>query len=771
MCISASNTAKKLSQLVVLATLMLLFCMCRGTKPLTENQYLYDGAEFDFENKKNIPKFNKVESELESVLTPKPNFKLLGMRPLLWLHNQINEPKKDKGFKYWLKYQIGQPPVLYEPEIPERTMPVLSNRLVNVGHFDNEVRYTTDTSGKAMTVIYEIETPEPFTYRQIVYLDNDSLLIDDVIERTTHASLLEEGQNYNLAQLRQERARVYNFLKNNGYFDLDEEDLIYRIDSTLNSRQMDVFFRIKPGVDVEELKPYTINDIYVREGLGVDQQEIDTIKTDRITYITPYDDLRPEIVDRAVGIADDSLYSDQAQRYNDNYLMGLGIFRFSNTTFQRNPNKPYSLDAFVDVARASKKAVSAEVNVVAKTNNFAGPGVRGTYQVRNVFGGSETFSVSLDGRFETQIAGQGRGTNSYEVSSEASLSLPRIIPFYNFIPTERYVPQTRFSLGVGYFKRERLYSFSSVNQAIEYNWRKFNTKFHKLRLIDISITSLLETSDSFQDYLDSLPSLRRSFEEQFIVGTGYTYTVNELAYEKGPPIYWSGSVETAGNLMSLLSRIGRGGPPSDDWPYTLFGQKYSQFARFRSDFRYYLPLGKEAKLATRLLLGTAIPYGNSKSIPYVKQFFVGGPNSLRAFRARSVGPGSYLPRPTQDGGIVLVDQSGDVQVELNTEYRFPIVSVVKGALFVDAGNVWLYNEDEQRGDAEFDWDRFYNEIAVGTGFGLRIDLNIVVVRFDLAFPIREPRFRTDDPADGTEWVWLYPKFKNQILNISIGYPF
>jgi hemolysin activation/secretion protein len=321
---------------------------------------------------------------------------------------------------------------------------------------------------------------------------------------------------------------------------------------------------------------------------------------------------------------------------------------------------------------------------------------------------------------------------------------------------------------------------NSFNSSAGYTWRETTVADHQLNVININFLQLNNTTPAFDSLLRKNPFFGRSFEEQFIIGSNYTYTFNSQLREEDPVwrsrrrrrhhFFFRGNVDVSGNLMHLIQSVINEEGNTEEEPYTIFGTPYSQYSRFETDFRYYYKPSENNTLATRLLFGIGIPYGNSTTLPYVRQFFIGGPNSIRAFRARSVGPGSYRPEQV---GFFFFDQVGDILLEANVEYRFPLVSVVKGALFVDAGNIWLLKPYD-RPQGLFKFDTFLQQIAVGTGIGLRIDVSFFVLRFDLGIPLRYPY--TDDEMtqdQNLQGEWLFDKFKwrNSVFNIAIGYPF
>ena len=381
------------------------------------------------------------------------------------------------------------------------------------------------------------------------------------------------------------------------------------------------------------------------------------------------------------------------------------------------------------------------------------------------FSGAEILSVDLNGRFETQVAGAQKGTNAYEIGVKIGLSIPRIVPFRCLRSMRNTAPRTLADIGYGLFRRVGLYGLESFNTSFGYVWRPNSRVWHDARPLDVSYNSLYYSSDAFNAFLDTNQVVKRSFEEQFIVGLGYTLTVSTRPRDRtGGYLLASIGFDESGNLLSAVQRINGPRPMEGD---QLFGSRYSQYLRFRPELRYYgRTLRAGGRLVARAVAGSALPYGNSDVVPYVKQFFVGGTNSLRAFRARSVGPGTYVP---EGNSGVLIDQTGDVRLEANLEYRFPISGYFKGAVFADAGNIWLVNDDPQRPGGKFEWSKVLPELAAGAGVGLRFDPEVIVVRLDLATPLRRPL-----PAPEDRWVVkdLRPRiFDNVVFNIAIGYPF
>ena len=329
-------------------------------------------------------------------------------------------------------------------------------------------------------------------------------------------------------------------------------------------------------------------------------------------------------------------------------------------------------------------------------------------------------------------------------------------------------------LGLSLLHRLQYYQLFSVDASFGYNWKESISKEHNFNPLSITYAHLTNTTQKFDDLLNTNPFLRKSFEEQFIIGQNYSFTYNnQLEKDHKNHLYFKGSIYLSGNLLQLVQSLLIKNKATPDTPYKIFGMIYSQYYKFDIDLRqYYNTIDQRSSLASRLIAGIGVAYGNSATLPYVKQFNIGGSNSVRAFSARSLGPGSYKI-PDSVAAKSFIDQAGDIKLEVNSEYRFPIVRILRGALFIDAGNIWLLQEDPARPGSQFSSKTFLDEIAVGTGFGLRLDLSFFILRFDIAFPLRVPSL-----PQGERWVTNKINFgdpswrkNNLALNIAIGYPY
>jgi outer membrane protein assembly factor BamA len=456
--------------------------------------------------------------------------------------------------------------------------------------------------------------------------------------------------------------------------------------------------------------------------------------------------------------------------------MNLGVFKFVNIRLIDADSSGISrLDPHIYLTPLPIKNIRFELQGVSKSNNLAGPVFNSSFRNRNLFGGAELFTLSGEVGFEMPVGGGQSGTNSYEIGTRGELYLPKFLtPFRLENVSSLFVPKTRIVLGLSLLNRLQYYQLLSVDASFGYNWKESISKEHNFSLLSITLANLTNATQKFNDLLNTNPLLKKSFEQQFIIGQNYSFTYNDqLEKEHKNHIYFKGSIDLSGNLLQLVQSLFIQHKATPDTPYEIFGTAYSEYYKFDIDLRHYFnTIDQRASLATRLIAGIGVAYGNSAMLPYVKQFYIGGSNSVRAFGARALGPGSYRI-PDSVASKSFFDQAGDIKLEANTEYRFPIISILKGALFVDAGNIWLLREDPRRPGGKFSGKTFLDEIAVGTGFGLRLDLSFFILRFDLAFPLRVPYL-----PQGERWVIKKIDFgdpswrkNNLALNIAIGYPY
>ncbi|NMH27373.1 translocation and assembly module lipoprotein TamL [Flavobacterium silvaticum] len=748
---------------------------CSNTKYLPEGELLYTGASVRVKDSTMPKKERKaLEARLEELLRPKPNKKFLGLRPKLYIYNLAGKPKKEKGLRSWLRNKVGEPPVLFSQVKLDYNADLIQNNAQNLGYFKAMASADSTRSGKKATADYTIE-PGPRYYIKSVTFPSDSTALDSTIASYGSESLLKVGAGYDLDIIKSERSRIDARLKEKGYYFFGPDYLKVQVDSTVGKHEVDMIVRVKNETPESARKIYKINDIFIYPSFTVRKDTVGIDSTD-VTYYRDFVIIdkqklfKPRIFDRTLYFEKGDLYNRTAHNLSLNRLISLGVFKFVKNEFRVvDDEEGDKLDAFYYLTPLTKKSIRTEV--LAKTNsaNYAGTELNVNWSHRNAFKGAELLQVSAFGGLEVQFSGQNKGYNIYRVGSDVSLTWPRFLTPFTIESSSGFVPKTKASIGYEYQLRSQLYSLNNFKASFGYSWKENIRKEHQYNVTEITYVNPGFVTDEYQQRIeaDSTGTLKRVVEKQLIFGPTYSYTyTNTMQAEKRNTIYFKAGLDVAGTIAGLAT----GANVRDGNEKSVFGVPFSQYVKLEAEFRHYLRLGKNSKLASRLLTGYGYAYGNSKEMPYIKQFFIGGTNSIRAFRARSLGPGTF--REDTDPNDFLADQSGDIKLELNTELRTKIYSVVDGALFVDAGNIWLRQKNPDKPGAEFSSD-FLNELAVGTGAGIRVDLSFLILRLDLAFPIRKPWL-----PDGSRWVIDQVSFgdsswrkENLIFNLAIGYPF
>jgi outer membrane protein insertion porin family len=757
---------KKLTYLIFAGIL----ASCTGTKHLAEGELLYTGADIRLESDE-ILDAKRIESAAEKAFRPTPNTSILGMRPKLWIYQFAGENPKSK-FKKWLK-EKGEPPVLLRDVRTDAIADVIDAQLFNMGIFNSKTQSEAIKKKKKAKVLYVSKVHAPYrlnTYQ--IDISDDS--IQQILTDGTKESLIKPEIEYQLDILRSERNRIDALLKDKGYFFFSPDYLIFKADTiNVTNKTFNLLLTLNEDTPPSALQPYRIGEVTVNQHytLQADASEKDTVVFKQTSYISDKSSkpIRPTVLQRAVFFNENELYTRQNHQLTLNRLMSMGNFRFVQVHF--NEADSNRLDADIRLTPLPVNTFRVEMDVVTKSNNYTGPRMNLSLLNRNTFGGSEQLKLNLAGSFEAQLNRLSEQLFSYSFYPEVELSIPRLLLPFNIQQTNRlYTPQTRFAMSYNFTRRMDYFDLRNFQFNFGYKWRKDLKSSHELNPVSISNTELMNESQTFKDLLVSNPILKKSYEEQFVAGASYAYTYNEQTIsKKTTQFYVNFTAETAGNVFSAISTIS-GEQPAADNPSSILGSVYAQFMRFSADARMYRNFSHKQQLALRLIAGVGKAYGNSATLPYGKQFFSGGPNSIRAFPINSVGPGNYLQSTTTGGFLQL---GGDIKLEMNAEYRFDIYSFLKGAFFIDAGNVWLQSSNPATTGSAFSINTFMDEMAVGTGIGLRVDVSFFVLRFDLATPLRKPWL-----SSGNRWVLSeFNPFESQwrkenlMLNVAIGYPF
>ncbi|GAB2961930.1 BamA/TamA family outer membrane protein [Hymenobacter coalescens] len=773
------------------ALLAAVLAGCSGTRFIPDNDKLYTGSAVKVTSPYAIPRETELTTELESVITPKPNASILGLRPKLYFWH-LGEGKT-KGLGKWVADKYGEAPVLLSQVDTQKVKNLMLNRLYNNGYFAGPVvQSKVVAKGRTATVDYTAKVQRPYTIKEIHFPERDTLLDND-IRKAQAGSLLKVGDPYNLKLLMDERTRIDNVLKQNGYYYFAPDYLLYEVDSTEHN-QVDVYIRVKGNIPKRASQPYVLNRVTLntRYGLTDTTESIKPIIYRKYRYVPDEKVFRARAITNATFLYPDSLYRRRRHDQTLSRLMSLGTFKFVDIQFRPARQKPDSagygfLNAQVRMTQLKKKSLRAEFQLVQKTNGFTGPGFTASFRNRSALRGAEQLLLNFVGTFERRQAPRNAdantpvfGLNSVEVGVNGQLLVPRLItpplPFLDVrLPNSDFQPRTSFGAGYRYVERLDFFQVDYFNLNYGYSWKTKITNEQELRPIDLQYIRLAKTSPEFDQLLVRSPFLASSFRQQFIPASSYRYTYNTQVYEqRRSQVYFSGQIEGSGNLAAGLNQLS-GASRNENGKYEVIGQEFSQYTKLDLELRNYLRTNANPtsgnRIATRVLLGLGLPYGNSDVLPYLKQYGIGGPNSVRAFAARQLGPGSYRPAGTQQRASRFYDQVGDLRFEANAEYRQDLFPYVKGALFVDAGNIWLVNPDTTRPGADFAANRFLKELAIGAGAGIRIDIQFIVIRLDYAVPLRVPYNTSNIPPEERKYFAKPGSLADGRLNLAIGYPF
>lgn len=761
------------------ATFGMIFCTllaigCSNTKYLPADEQLYTGGSVKIKPDETDKK-KTIKKELEELIRPEPNGSFLGLRPGLWFYNIAGE-NSDKGIRKWLRNKLGEPPVYLSSVDPFLVSDLMESRLDNMGYFKSRVNHEIVTKKKKASVEYIATVTKPYILNDI-YFPSGTDSLDKAIQATREKSLIGSGKQYDLTLLKDERARIDDELKDAGYYFFNPDFLIYTADTAVGRRQIDMRLDVKPDAPGKALVSYKINKVYVVPQSSYIKRRLydrDTIYDYGIHFIERMNNIKHKALARNIRIKENEIYSKKNHDLTVSRLMAMGLFKFVSIDYRDTViNGEGLLNAEVKLTRLLPKTLKVDLDLGSKSNNYSGPALQVGFTNRNLWKGGELLKFNLNGAYEVQLSGDQKGFNSWELGAGVTLSTPTfLMPVRIRHESALHLPKTQFDFQFRVLHRVQYFDMDGFNFTFGYVWRESETKEYQINPVAINYSKLRNTTQRFDSVLSANPYLRRTFEEQFTFGSTASFTLNTLTgIPKRDQYYLNLLLDVSGNLASLLNNIVTGEASTEDRPYRLFGSRFSQFSKISSDFRYYNNFDKVNTLATRIIIGGGIPYGNSTVMPYSKQFFSGGANSVRAFLPRSLGPGSYRTPDTLVSGFF--DQSGDMKLELNAEFRFGIVSILKGALFADAGNVWLMRKNEYLPGGEFDTKRFMKEVAVGAGIGIRLDLSFFLIRLDVATPLIKPWLPENERWVGDNIHLGKPGWRkeNLVYNIAVGYPF
>lgn len=756
---------------------------CSVTKKLPIGESLYVGATIKVLADSVISKkeSKQVQTQLEAFVKPKPNSALLGFPYKVWLYYLFGEPKSEKGFKSFFRKRFGEAPIFASKSVIGANAKQIGLLLNNQGYFRSVASGVITEKNRKATANYTVNLHERYIIDSVKFSPKDTSAFGKSFVSSQRNSLVKTGMPYQFDLLNAERTRIDNLLKRRGFYYFRPDFIIIKADSSLTNHKVNLTFEVKPSTSQVAKKLYSIRDVHVLADYG-ESLVNDSLKNLETTYrgLKIFDrtnSFRPKIFSDAIGFRRGGKYSSNVQDVSLSRLINLnGNFKFVKNTFELVPRSDSALlDVFYYLTPLKAKSFVADLNGTTKSNNYTGTNISISWLNKNAFKGAELLKITANAGLEFQVGGASPtlgALNTTRFSIESNLSLPRFtIPFVTINPARNQaLPKTNFNIGYEQLKRGGLYDLTSLRTSLTYAWKQNASIEHSVTPLLINLVKASNFSEDFAlEYFRNPILYEEILDNKIIMSTGYTISYMPPTRPSNPHSFsFTGGVEVAGNLASLLSKIGS----NNNSTSTLFGVTYPQYARFDADFRYGYRISPNLRLANRLLLGYGLPYGNSFFLPTVKQYVAGGNNSIRAFPARTIGPGSYL----RTGSLLeqtIGGQSGDIKLEFNTELRAKFNQYIHGAIFIDAGNVWMQKDVDVYGpDAVFSKD-FYKQVAIGTGIGLRFDFSYLVLRFDLATPVRKPYLPEEDRWVLKDFNLGNPEWRkeNLVLNIAIGYPF
>lgn len=804
-----------------------MFTGCNLTRRLGDDEYLLTSNEIEIEGR------GVKESEVSGLMRPRTNKKIVGLIPFnLFVWNLFDaeklekknarkreklekrnkkrsaKGKKEKDFKpvlgYRIKNNVGEEPVLLDSNLAATTAQNMTRYLKNNGFFNGEVNYKVKHKEKKQKaqVTYIIKPGRPYRIKKVTYDIQDTNLIKDA-RKAVQGTLLKSGENFRITDVDKERGRLSKAMKDLGYYNFNQNFITYEVDSTIGDRQVHVKQIInspvkrekRSGKDdtliVQRHTKYTIKNVYIDPYYSTEFETDfdDTLMMDGGYIMVNQQRLlfSPKVISRAIFINPGDKYSQTNREYTYSRLSALNNFRFINIRYEEVSGDSAGLNCYINLTPVVKLAAGAELE---GTNTGGNLGISGNlnYTNRNTFGSAEIFNVRLRGGLEAQQTNvpdseqEDRSTlgvnlfNTIEYGVETSLTVPSLV-LPSRIKGEKVPKYNRPTTSVNFtFNHQNRPDFTRnfLNASYAYSWTKTDKIKTDFTLHPISISLIgIDKRPFFERRLEELNNqfLTNTFSNHLIVGTKFNVTRSNQGSKRRVNHYWNRSyIETAGNGLSAAYRLS-GAERIDDNHYETGSIRFAQFVKIANDLRLYRNLTDGSQMVYRLYTGAGLPFGNLNVLPFDKSFFVGGANDIRAWTARTLGPGSSVP----DAGSGL-NRVGDIILEANVEYRAKLTGIFELALFTDVGNIWLFDGPDVDPAGVFELNRFYNEFAVGSGVGVRFDFTFVIVRVDLGFQMRDPAL-----PQGERWVFQKKDIYNetaardyslrQTLNFGIGYPF
>ena len=781
-----ANIEITLPKLLLLAFIILTAASCNPTKYVPSGDLLLGRNEIAINADKDPLPPTVSRSAIRPYIRQQPNKKIFGVRFHLGLYN-LSNIEKERWPHGWLR-RIGEEPVIMDVVAAERSAGQIQSYLWSKGFFNARVSDTVRVAGEEANVVYSVIPGRPYTIADIRYDIQDSVLRGLVLIDTVNC-LIERGMIYDVDLFQRERQRLERFIRDIGFYTFSTENIYFRIDSSLMRQQVIVNYVVTPRVTVGNLgvrttsnhTMYRIRDIYVYPEFdpkasltGGDEylRSLDTTFYRGGHFVAPpgRTPVKPEVLTQSLYIAPGSLYSVTNVERTQSHLTDLRNHRLVNVSFidlhgvTGERRDEGMLDCVIQLTPMQRQSFTVELEGTNTGGNLGGA-LNLIYQNKSLLKGAEVFSMKLKGAYETLTDDVTGFKNTQQYGIEANLRIPKfMIPFpakESFIRNKD--PRTVLQAGYNYQKLP-VFARSVANISLGYSWNGNKYTRFSVNPLSLNVVKLHYINPEYQAMIDTMPYFSNSLSDVRIVGGRYDFVFNNQTIQKSRD-FWNIRVgfDIAGNLLDAVYRTANLEPASDG-SFHLFRQPFAQFLKGEVDAAYNFRFNEASSIVYRLFAGVGWPYGNSEVMPFEEQYFGGGSNDIRAWMVRTLGPGSYiLPESS------FINQTADMKLEANVEYRFKLFWILEGATFIDAGNIWTVRDDDDRPGSRFRLGSFLDDIAVGTGLGLRFDLKFVLLRTDFGLKLRDPQ-----ETEGSKWIPLSRPFNRKqdvTMVIGIGYPF
>jgi outer membrane protein insertion porin family len=791
---------------------LILFAGCNATRHVPEGKYLLQSNTLKIKSDQAITRRGELNDQLSSLIIQKPNTRFLGMPYKVWLYNgRYRHYSKDTGaVNFQLKSKTVERPVIYDSTLQRRSALNLKSFLFNKGYFYTQIYDTVIYKGKRASVNYRVSTGTQYLIGNTVLVTEDSS-VRAIVTNAMADTRLKTGAAYSMSMAEEERSRIANLLRNNGYFRLTQENVRFEVD-TVNKQflrdpenpfesainflalqrsgkkpTLDVQIIIEKKGNEEVFRKYKIGKVRIFPDF---EDQTDFRDTTLISKTINGVSFRYHDYYVRAGVLLSHIFMKAGDYYSqDNYdrtivkLNELGLFQYVQLYISEDSTLPkdQSLRCTILLTPADRYDFGTNLEVSNGSIYVLGNNASVTFRNRNWLRGANQLAVSLSAGLESNYFADKSDNffNKFTLISKnagiySSITFPKFIAPIKPEKLRRFnQPRTIFGLGYNLLERLDYFTMNNVVANYTYNWRQNQTNVWDLTPAFITVLNLPRVSDSFSRRLQTNEVLANSYRENFVEGENLTFTFSNINGRQASKGYsfLKASIEEAGGILTGLNAIRR------------VGFDYSQYVKFDLDARHYFRR-PHSTVAMRLFTGIGIPYDKSSTLPYIKQYFVGGAYSIRGWRVRQLGPGSYFDTASAQSSNP-IDRVGDIKFEANLEYRFDMIQLfsgaihLNGALFADAGNIWLARPSPSYGGGELALDKFGADLAVSTGAGLRVDIGgLFILRFDAAFPIKRPVLKGENgwlvreasKLDKSIFNESWRK-ENLVLNIAIGYPF